>query len=137
MFNLNCGQNCRFFSAEYKEKIVKIHFKTKNCFSLFTEKMIVLYCRYATQIVLSVDAILITGEERQKTLNELSAPAAIEFYFFLQAWFQAIPQALFQSHLCFRDNVEGKTIQSRECLSSFITSSFFSLHFVVEFKKKS
>ncbi|XP_076632380.1 uncharacterized protein LOC143347246 [Colletes latitarsis] len=59
--------------------------------------------RYAGLIVLSVDAIILSGKERTKTLNIAAAPAAIELYFFLQAWFQAAPQAIFQTHLLFRE----------------------------------
>ncbi|XP_072763543.1 uncharacterized protein [Anoplolepis gracilipes] len=62
--------------------------------------------RYAGLIVLSVDAINLFGDERVKTLNIAAAPAAIELYFFLQAWFQAAPQALFQTHLLFRQRSE-------------------------------
>ncbi|XP_017888295.1 uncharacterized protein LOC108629877 [Ceratina calcarata] len=60
--------------------------------------------RYATLIVLSIDAILLTGKERTDTLNAAASPAAIELYFFLQAWFQAAPQAIFQTHLLFYES---------------------------------
>lgn len=63
-------------------------------------------------IVLSVNAIRHTGEERRKTLNIFAAPAAIELYFFLQAWFQATPQALFQTHLFFKEKIVYHTFQS-------------------------
>lgn len=68
--------------------------------------------RYAGLIVLSVDAILLTGEDRKKTLNVAAAPAAMELYFFLQAWFQAAPQAIFQTHLLFREKLVSRTHQS-------------------------
>ncbi|KAG7207591.1 hypothetical protein KM043_009214 [Ampulex compressa] len=68
--------------------------------------------RYAGLIVLSVDAIILSGGERTKTLNVAAAPAAIELYFFLQAWFQAAPQAVFQIHLLFRESLANRTNQS-------------------------
>lgn len=68
--------------------------------------------RYAGLIVLSVEAIILNGRERTETLNIASAPAAIELYFFLQAWFQAVPQALFQTHLLFRESSFHQTHQS-------------------------
>ncbi|KAL0111378.1 hypothetical protein PUN28_012934 [Cardiocondyla obscurior] len=71
----------------------------------------VLY-RYAGLIVLSVDAINLSGNERVKTLNVAAAPAAIELYFFLQAWFQAAPQAVFQTHLLFRESSKPHSYQS-------------------------
>lgn len=71
----------------------------------------VLY-RYAGLIVLSVDAIILPGDERVKTLNVAAAPAAIELYFFLQAWFQAAPQAVFQLHLLFRHSSVSRSYQS-------------------------
>ncbi|XP_077275048.1 uncharacterized protein LOC143904327 isoform X2 [Temnothorax americanus] len=71
----------------------------------------VLY-RYAGLIVLSVDAINLSGNERVKTLNVAAAPAAIELYFFLQAWFQAAPQAVFQAHLLFRQSSVPRSYQS-------------------------
>ncbi|KYN05138.1 hypothetical protein ALC62_03938 [Cyphomyrmex costatus] len=71
----------------------------------------VLY-RFAGLIVLSVDAINLSGDERLKTLNVAAAPAAIELYFFLQAWFQAAPQAVFQTHLLFRQSSVPRSYQS-------------------------
>ncbi|KAM0728195.1 hypothetical protein ACS0PU_005664 [Formica fusca] len=71
----------------------------------------VLY-RYAGLIVLSVDAINLFGDARVKTLNVAAAPAAIELYFFLQAWFQAAPQAIFQTHLLFRQSSALRSYQS-------------------------
>lgn len=71
----------------------------------------VLY-RYAGLIVLSVDAISLSGDARIKTLNIAAAPAAIELYFFLQAWFQAAPQAVFQTHLLFRQSSARHSHQS-------------------------
>lgn len=71
----------------------------------------VLY-RYAGLIVLSVDAINLFGDARVKTLNVAAAPAAIELYFFLQAWFQAAPQAVFQTHLLFRQSSAPRSYQS-------------------------
>ncbi|XP_015584724.1 uncharacterized protein LOC107262737 isoform X1 [Cephus cinctus] len=68
--------------------------------------------RYAGLIVLAIDAIVLTGEERTKTLNVASKPAAIELYFFLQAWFQAAPQAIFQTHLLFRVQKVDRAHQS-------------------------
>lgn len=53
-----------------------------------------------------------SGEERKKSLNVAAAPAAIELYFFLQAWFQAAPQAIFQIHLLFREQTVARTYQS-------------------------
>ncbi|XP_011877793.1 PREDICTED: uncharacterized protein LOC105567494 isoform X2 [Vollenhovia emeryi] len=69
-------------------------------------------CQYAGLIVLSVDAITLSGDERVKTLNVAAAPAAIELYFFLQAWFQAAPQAVFQAHLLFRQSSVLRSYQS-------------------------
>lgn len=70
-------------------------------------------------MVLCIDAIILTGTERAKTLNLAAAPAAIELYFFLQAWFQAAPQAIFQIHLLFR---EGSLHQSHQSgTSSYYT----------------
>ncbi|KAG5324831.1 XKR7 protein, partial [Pseudoatta argentina] len=71
----------------------------------------VLY-RFAGLIVLSVDAINLSGDERLKTLNIAAVPAAIELYFFLQAWFQAAPQAVFQAHLLFRESSVPRSYQS-------------------------
>ncbi|XP_068965276.1 uncharacterized protein [Bombus flavifrons] len=68
--------------------------------------------RYAGLIVLSIEAIILSGKERTETLNIAAAPAAIELYFFLQAWFQAVPQALFQTHLLFRESSFHQTHQS-------------------------
>nr|XP_031838553.1 uncharacterized protein LOC116429587 [Nomia melanderi] len=68
--------------------------------------------RYAGLIVLSVDAIILSGKERTKTLNIAAAPAAIELYLFLQAWFQAAPQAIFQMHLLFRESSFHQSHQS-------------------------
>ncbi|XP_014615017.1 PREDICTED: uncharacterized protein LOC106792986 [Polistes canadensis] len=68
--------------------------------------------RYAGLIVMAVDAIILTGEKRSKTLNISTAPAAIELYFFLQAWFQAAPQAIFQTHLLFREYTVQRSFQS-------------------------
>lgn len=61
---------------------------------------------------MAVDAIILTGEKRSKTLNISAAPASIELYFFLQAWFQAAPQAIFQTHLLFREYVIERSFQS-------------------------
>ncbi|XP_076764217.1 uncharacterized protein LOC143431393 [Xylocopa sonorina] len=68
--------------------------------------------RYAGLIVLSVEAIILTGKERTKTLNIAATPAAIELYFFLQAWFQAAPQAIFQIHLLYHESLLLHTRQS-------------------------
>ncbi|XP_033232151.1 uncharacterized protein LOC117183096 isoform X2 [Belonocnema kinseyi] len=68
--------------------------------------------RFAGLIVLIIDAIRLSGTERKKTLNLASAPAAMELYFFLQAWFQAAPQAVFQTHLLFRERTVERTQQS-------------------------
>ncbi|XP_014471707.1 PREDICTED: uncharacterized protein LOC106742877 [Dinoponera quadriceps] len=68
--------------------------------------------RYAGLIVLSVDAIKLTGDARMKTLNLAAAPAAIELYFFLQAWFQAAPQAVLQTYLLFKQNPMHRSYQS-------------------------
>ncbi|XP_076291855.1 uncharacterized protein LOC143214542 isoform X2 [Lasioglossum baleicum] len=68
--------------------------------------------RYASLIVLSVDAIILSGKERTKTLDIAAAPAAIELYLFLQAWFQAAPQAIFQTHLLFRESLYHQSHQS-------------------------
>ncbi|XP_078047079.1 uncharacterized protein LOC144475251 isoform X2 [Augochlora pura] len=68
--------------------------------------------RYAGLIVLSVDAIMLSGKERTKTLDIAAAPAAIELYLFLQAWFQAVPQAIFQTHLLFRESSFHQSHQS-------------------------
>ncbi|XP_071648953.1 uncharacterized protein [Temnothorax longispinosus] len=78
----------------------------------------VLY-RYAGLIVLSVDAINLSGNERVKTLNVAAAPAAIELYFFLQAWFQAAPQAVFQAHLLFRQSSVPRSYQSSKIENHF------------------
>lgn len=68
--------------------------------------------RYAGLIVLCIEAIILTGKERIETLNIAATPAAIELYFFLQAWFQAAPQALFQTHLLFRETSFHQSHQS-------------------------
>ncbi|XP_043288528.1 uncharacterized protein [Venturia canescens] len=68
--------------------------------------------RYASLIVLAIDATMLNGEERTRTLNMAAAPAAIELYFFLQAWFQAAPQAVFQTHLLFREYTNERTHQT-------------------------
>ncbi|XP_051168800.1 uncharacterized protein LOC127286419 isoform X2 [Leptopilina boulardi] len=68
--------------------------------------------RYAGLIVLIVDAIMLSGIERKKTLNLAAAPAAMELYFFLQAWFQAAPQAVLQTHLLFRERTVERSQQS-------------------------
>lgn len=68
--------------------------------------------RYASLIVLCIEAIILNGKERTKTLNIAAAPAAIELYFFLQAWFQAAPQAIFQTHLLFHESLFHQTHQS-------------------------
>ncbi|XP_066594310.1 uncharacterized protein [Prorops nasuta] len=71
----------------------------------------VLY-RYAALLVLIIDAFSLSGKERKNTLNMAAAPAAIELYLFLQAWFQAAPQAVFQTHLLFRTNSVIRTPQT-------------------------
>ncbi|KAL6260289.1 hypothetical protein P5V15_007821 [Pogonomyrmex californicus] len=86
----------------------------------------VLY-RYAGLIVLSVDAINLTGDERVTTLNIAAAPAAIELYFFLQAWFQAAPQAVFQAHLLFRESSVLRSHQSVKIQVLCITMSIVIL----------
>ena len=68
--------------------------------------------RFARLIVLSVDAIVLSDEKRRKTLELAAKPAAIELYFFLQAWFQAAPQAVFQTHLLFQEINFSRTTQS-------------------------
>lgn len=84
----------------------------------YVYKWIHLY-RYAGLIVLSVDAINLSGDERVKTLNVAAAPAAIELYFFLQAWFQAAPQAVFQTHLLFRQTSVPRSYQSSNIIFFF------------------
>jgi dynactin complex subunit len=69
------------------------------------------FIRYAGLIVLSIDAIILSDEYRTKTLNIAAAPASIELYFFLQAWFQATPQAVFQTYL-FIERFVSRTYQS-------------------------
>lgn len=59
-----------------------------------------------------IDAILLSGDERNKSLSVAAAPAAIELYFFLQSWFQAAPQAIFQIHLLLRERYTDRTYQS-------------------------
>ncbi|XP_026826696.1 uncharacterized protein LOC105274442 isoform X1 [Ooceraea biroi] len=86
----------------------------------------VLY-RYAGLIVLSVDAISLSGDARVKTLNAAAAPAAIELYFFLQAWFQAAPQAIFQTHLLFRQSSVARSYQSVTVQVLCITMSIMIL----------
>ena len=56
--------------------------------------------------------MMLNGEERRKTLNVAAAPSAIELYFFLQAWFQAAPQAVLQTHLLFRERNSLRSYQS-------------------------
>ncbi|XP_008544814.1 uncharacterized protein LOC103569338 [Microplitis demolitor] len=68
--------------------------------------------RFAGQIVVIIDAILLRGDERNKSLSVAAAPAAIELYFFLQSWFQAAPQAIFQIHLLLRERYTIRTYQS-------------------------
>ncbi|XP_017792855.1 PREDICTED: uncharacterized protein LOC108574733 [Habropoda laboriosa] len=92
---------------------------TKGIFCWFCLQLCQLVCfvffslyRYAALIVLSIEAIILTGKERTKTLNIAAAPAAIELYFFLQAWFQAAPQAIFQTHLLFRGTLLHQSHQS-------------------------
>ncbi|XP_034174912.1 uncharacterized protein LOC117601823 [Osmia lignaria lignaria] len=86
----------------------------------------VFFClyRYAGLMVLCIDAIILTGTERTKTLNLAAAPAAIELYFFLQAWFQAAPQAIFQIHLLFR---EGSFHQSHQSVVVKVISILMSV----------
>ena len=87
--------------------------------------------RYAGLIVLIVDAIMLTGEERKKTINLAAAPAAIELYFFLQAWFQAAPQAVFQTHLLFREYTVERTHQSGTIFFSFSIHSCVLLFIIL------
>lgn len=72
----------------------------------------------------SVDAINLSGDARIKTLNIAAAPAAIELYFFLQAWFQAAPQAVFQTHLLFRERSVPRDYRSG------ISSIFFYFFYI-------
>ncbi|XP_012286086.1 uncharacterized protein LOC105702809 [Orussus abietinus] len=80
--------------------------------------------RYAGQIVLAIDAILLSGQERTKTLNVAAVPAAIELYFFLQAWFQAAPQAVLQTHLLFR---QEHIIRSAQSVTVHVLCIFMSI----------
>jgi len=74
-----------------------------------------------------VDAINLSGDERLKTLNIAAVPAAIELYFFLQAWFQAAPQAVFQAHLLFRESSVPRSYQSSIVENYFLNiSSLYS-----------
>ncbi|OAD54009.1 hypothetical protein WN48_08429 [Eufriesea mexicana] len=83
--------------------------------------------RFAGLIVLCIEAIILTGKERTKTLNIAAAPAAIELYFFLQAWFQAAPQAIFQAHLLFRQSSFQQSHQSAVVKVLSITMSIVIL----------
>lgn len=65
--------------------------------------------------------MLLTGRERIKTLDLAAAPTAIELYFFLQAWFQATPQGLFQTYLFLKHTHVNQTNQSGK-------SIVFNLH---------
>lgn len=95
---------------------------------------IIYFYRYAGLIVLSVDAAILSGDERVKTLNIAAAPAAIELYFFLQAWFQAAPQAVFQTHLLFRQSSTHRSYQSGELIVLFyinIATSSFIVRYIL------
>lgn len=73
-------------------------------FSFLKLKLILIvtfWYRHATLIVLSFDALRLTGDSRKKTLNLAAAPSPAELYFFLQAWFQAVPQAFFQTFVYY------------------------------------
>jgi len=87
------------------------------------------FYRYAGLIVLSVDAINLSGDERVKTLNVAAAPAAIELYFFLQAWFQAAPQAVFQAHLLFRQSTVPRSYQSSKIENHFLFMNITCTYF--------
>ncbi|XP_020707294.2 uncharacterized protein LOC105684731 isoform X1 [Athalia rosae] len=93
---------------------------------VFAFPLFALY-RYAGLIVLTVDAIMLSGIERMKTLNIAAKPAAIELYFFLQAWFQAAPQAVFQTHLLFSQQTVKRSHQSVGIQISCILISIFVL----------
>ncbi|XP_068992253.1 uncharacterized protein [Neodiprion pinetum] len=90
---------------------------------LFMFPLFALY-RYAGMIVLAVDAIMLSGVERTRTLTIAAKPAAIELYFFLQAWFQAAPQSIFQTHLLFR---QQSVLRSYQSIVVQILSIFMSI----------
>lgn len=93
------------------------------------------FYRFAGLIVLSVDAINLSGDERLKTLNIAAAPVAIELYFFLQAWFQAAPQAVFQAHLLFRQSSMHRSYQSRKIEKIIFVYKHHTYYFFFIFKK--
>lgn len=68
---------------------------------------------------------MLSGIERKKTLNLAAAPAAMELYFFLQAWFQAAPQAVLQTHLLFRERAVERSQQSGTYLLSSINNLIY------------
>lgn len=60
-------------------------------------------CRYAEKIFWSIEAVLAeTDEKRRENLQFATAPRTIEFYFFLQAFLQGIPQIMLQVHILMR-----------------------------------
>lgn len=59
--------------------------------------------RYAERIFWSIEALLNSDEDgREEALENVTAPRTIEFYFFLQAFLQGLPQILLQVHILMR-----------------------------------
>lgn len=82
-------------------------------FRLLAFPLFTLY-RLGSLIVLTTDSLRLHGAEREDTLKLAAAPAAMELYFFVHAWFQAAPQAVFQTHLLFREYKQERTYQTGE-----------------------
>ncbi|KRT86406.1 hypothetical protein AMK59_160, partial [Oryctes borbonicus] len=72
--------------------------------------------RYAEKIFWSIEALRNEDEEaREEALENVTAPRIIEFYFFLQAFLQSLPQILLQVHILMRYTLDMKleTVQAQ------------------------
>ncbi|GJQ86601.1 hypothetical protein Trydic_g7834 [Trypoxylus dichotomus] len=70
--------------------------------------------RYAEKIFWSIEALMNKDEEaREDALENATAPRIIEFYFFLQAFLQSLPQILLQVHILVKYtlDMELETVQ--------------------------
>lgn len=70
--------------------------------------------RYAEKIFWSIEALRNEEEEaREEALENVTAPRIVEFYFFLQAFVQSLPQILLQVHILMRFALDMKLETSR------------------------
>lgn len=83
--------------------------------------------RYAEKIFWSIEALRNEEEEaREEALENVTAPRIVEFYFFLQAFVQSLPQILLQVHILMRFALDMKLETSRYKFRSQIKYSKYT-----------